>query len=396
MEKTNIRIDTIDIMRGLTLFLMLFVNDLYVPGVPKWMVHTAALEDGMGLADWVFPGFLFMVGIAIPFAFNSRANVGESRNQVLFHIFIRTFSLLTIGVFMVNLETYNGELTGLNMYSWALIVYLCVFLLWNKYPTEKVNSKLINGLKYLGVIGLIFSAAIFRSGTEESIGWMGTSWWGILGLIGWGYLTAAVVYYILRDRIGAIALVWGVFVLLNVIAQTTYLDFLNPIKPIFGVLIDGNIPSIVLAGLVVGLLVKKYHSNIHKLISYLIVMAILCLIMGFAMRNWIIISKIIGTPTWAMICNGISILVFAFLYYVVEVKNWKSWAKPFIPAGKNSLTTYLVPDMVYYLIWGLQLPILFYKQVDITWLAVFGSVLWSFIMILFAAFLSKLNVRLKL
>lgn len=36
---------------------MLFVNDLYTPGVPKWLVHTAAQEDGMGLADWVFPGF---------------------------------------------------------------------------------------------------------------------------------------------------------------------------------------------------------------------------------------------------------------------------------------------------------------------------------------------------
>jgi heparan-alpha-glucosaminide N-acetyltransferase len=50
------RIVSIDIMRGLTLFLMLFVNDLYMPGVPQWLGHTEAQEDGMGLADWVFPG----------------------------------------------------------------------------------------------------------------------------------------------------------------------------------------------------------------------------------------------------------------------------------------------------------------------------------------------------
>lgn len=50
MERTN-RILTIDIMRGLTLFLMLFVNDLYVPGVPHWMVHTDANYDGMGPGD---------------------------------------------------------------------------------------------------------------------------------------------------------------------------------------------------------------------------------------------------------------------------------------------------------------------------------------------------------
>jgi heparan-alpha-glucosaminide N-acetyltransferase len=54
----TIRIRSMDVMRGLTLFLMLFVNDLFIPAVPKWLVHTEADEDGMGLADWVFPGFL--------------------------------------------------------------------------------------------------------------------------------------------------------------------------------------------------------------------------------------------------------------------------------------------------------------------------------------------------
>jgi heparan-alpha-glucosaminide N-acetyltransferase len=51
MSAKNFRISSIDIMRGLTLFLMLFVNDLYTPGVPKWLVHTSIEEDGMGLAD---------------------------------------------------------------------------------------------------------------------------------------------------------------------------------------------------------------------------------------------------------------------------------------------------------------------------------------------------------
>ena len=61
-----VRISSIDIMRGLTLLLMLFVNDLNMKVAPAWMGHTKADFDGMGLADWVFPGFLFMVGMAIP------------------------------------------------------------------------------------------------------------------------------------------------------------------------------------------------------------------------------------------------------------------------------------------------------------------------------------------
>ncbi len=73
----NNRIYSIDIMRGLTLVLMLFVNDLYMPGVPSWLGHMKADFDGMGLADWVFPGFLFMVGMAIPFSIGNRIAKGE-------------------------------------------------------------------------------------------------------------------------------------------------------------------------------------------------------------------------------------------------------------------------------------------------------------------------------
>ena len=62
----NNRILSIDVMRGLTILLMLFVNDLYMPGVPEWLGHRAADYDGMGLADWLFPGLLFIVGMAIP------------------------------------------------------------------------------------------------------------------------------------------------------------------------------------------------------------------------------------------------------------------------------------------------------------------------------------------
>jgi predicted acyltransferase len=52
---TNIRISSIDIMRGLTLVLMLFVNDLNMKVAPAWLGHMQADFDGMGLADWSSP-----------------------------------------------------------------------------------------------------------------------------------------------------------------------------------------------------------------------------------------------------------------------------------------------------------------------------------------------------
>src|SRR5690606_39936170 len=87
--KSN-RIMSIDIMRGITLFLMLFVNDVYIPGVPNWLVHAEASEDGMGLADWVLPGFLFMVGLSIPYAIEARRRKNQRSKSLWSHILVRT------------------------------------------------------------------------------------------------------------------------------------------------------------------------------------------------------------------------------------------------------------------------------------------------------------------
>ena len=395
MATTN-RILSIDIMRGLTLFLMLFVNDLYSPGVPKWLVHTAALEDGMGLADWVFPGFLFMVGLSIPFAFMSRERKNPSNKNLIFHILIRTISLLLIGFFMVNMENYNQDLTGINKFVWSILVYTSIFFIWNNYPNESKFKIIYTVLKCVGILSLFILAIVYRSGDFENFGWMSTSWWGILGLIGWGYFVSAITYFFLKDRLSYILLVWILFVLLNILAQTSFLNFLNPIKPIFGVIIDGNVPSIVLSGLLIGTLLKKYRKNQKQYLMLIISIGIVSLMIAFILRNWFIISKIIGTPSWAMLCNGISILLFAFLYYIIDLKKWQKWTIPFLPAGRNSLTTYLAPDILYFIIWGCNLNILFYKQIEMPWLAVSGSIIWAFLMIDFAALLSKINIRLKL
>ena len=394
MKKGN-RVLSIDILRGLTLFLMLFVNDLYVPGVPQWLVHTKADFDGMGLADWVFPGFLFMVGMAVPFAIQSRLKMGDTTPRVLVHIFIRTISLLIIGVFMMNVSRHNPDISGISTDLWAVFVYISVFLVWNQY--QKLNHSLNIILKVAGVAGLVILAAVFRSGTPENAGWMTTGWWGILGLIGWGYFVAAIVYLICKDNLLRTSVFWTLFFVLNILSQLGLTNFLDPVKPVFGVIISGNVPLIVLTGMVFSLLLRNLvRENIKKFIITGVLLGIFMLVAGFVLRNWFIISKIQGTPSWAMICNGISILVFMVLYFVIDVLGLKNWSAIFKPAGQNSLTTYLAPDILYHFIWMFSIPVLFYKHSELQWVVVSGSVIWAFAMIGFAALLSKIGIRLKL
>lgn len=394
MQQGN-RILTIDIMRGLTLFLMLFVNDLYVQGVPEWLVHTKADFDGMGLADWVFPGFLFMVGMAVPFAVQGRLKAGDSFSKIVGHVFIRVVSLLVIGIFMLNSTRLNPDLAGISKNMWAILMYVSVFLVWNQY--RKLNQNLVYVLKGIGFIGLIILAVVFRSGTPENMSWMQTSWWGILGLIGWGYLAAALVYLVSKDNLWKTGFFWLLFLVLNILSQMGMLSVLNFLRPVFGVLISGNTPLIVISGLFFSLLLRKTgNANYRQFLVIGMVLGFATLAAGFILRNWFIISKIKGTPSWGLVCTGISILLFMLLYLVIDVWGKAKWAAVFKPAGQNSLTTYLAPDILYHLIWMWGIPVFFYKHSEIQWIVVSGSIVWAFAMVGFAALLSKIGIRLKL
>ena len=88
------RIASIDILRALTMVLMIWVNDFWsLTGVPKWLEHANATEDYLGFSDVIFPLFLFIVGLSIPYAIEYRIKLKESNLIIAKHILIRTFSL---------------------------------------------------------------------------------------------------------------------------------------------------------------------------------------------------------------------------------------------------------------------------------------------------------------
>jgi heparan-alpha-glucosaminide N-acetyltransferase len=161
------RIRSIDIMRGITLILMLFVNDLYMPGVPGWLGHMEADFDGMGLADWVFPGFLFMVGMSIPYSISKRISGGQDNYAVSRHIMIRSISLIIVGVLMLNTGRVEPVLTGMSRDLWAVLMYIGVFLVWNDYRDNGKNFFTQQDPGLAGMALLAFLVFRFKSGQPE-------------------------------------------------------------------------------------------------------------------------------------------------------------------------------------------------------------------------------------
>src|SRR5512136_2578916 len=73
------RVTSIDALRGLVVFTMIFVNDLAGASdtiVPAWMKHFHG-RSGMTFVDLVFPSFLFIVGMSLPLALGPRLRKGE-------------------------------------------------------------------------------------------------------------------------------------------------------------------------------------------------------------------------------------------------------------------------------------------------------------------------------
>ena len=320
---TSNRLKSIDILRALTILLMIFVNDLWsLSDIPGWLEHKGAHEDGMGLADVVFPAFLLIVGLSIPHAIRARFKRGDSRGQVLKHILERTLALLIMGVFMVNLENIDSDQLLFSRYVWQILMTLAFFLIWNVYrgPVFGKFSPWI--LKSLGWAILIFLAIIYRGAGEGEYHWMRFHWWGILGLIGWGYLVSALIYLWLGNKPGWIALALLVLFLLNIN------EFKTPLPFSLKLVVSASNHALVLCGVLVTSVMIRLQKleRMHLMVPFLIAFAAILMAFGYLSRPVWGISKILATPSWTAICAGITALSFAAMYLLADKAGWFRWA----------------------------------------------------------------------
>jgi len=382
------RIFSIDVFRAITMLLMIFVNDLWsLTGVPLWLEHARADQDFLGFSDIVFPCFLFIVGMSIPYAMRNRIAKGENNFQIIRHIVVRSFALLVMGFFTVNIGDLNVEASGLSREWFQIIMVTGFFLIWNVYPkSENWKKHLFYGLQLAGVLLLILLVFLFKGG-KEGTEQMTPQWWGILGLIGWTYLISAPIFLFARKSPALLLLFWFLFTLLNIADHAQWLH-----TPIPG---GGAFQGFAFAGIAASLLTDRANTpeKRRKLPLFYIGIGILLLLTGFASRNFFIISKIQATPTWVFLCNAIAFGFFAIIYFVVDLKGKGNWFNLIKPAGTSTLTCYLIP-YVYYSVatFAFTLP-LFLKTGAV---GLLKSFVYAMIIIGITALLGKLKIKLKI
>lgn len=398
MAAPTIRIGAIDILRGLTMLLMIFVNDLWsLKGIPEWLEHVAGDADGMGLADTVFPGFLFIVGMSVPFAIRNRRQKGEGNIQISGHILKRTFALLLMGVFLVNGEYIQESESGISRLWWNVLSCTGFILLWNNYPAT-VSKKIIYGIQGIAIALLVYLAFIFRGGEQEPFSRFSSWWWGILGLIGWAYGVCALLFTWSNGRIPILFAGWLLSLGLCAANHLHLLPHGRLTSILLGPIGEGAMTAFTIGGALAAELFwkerKKTGFSFSKLAGYFMAAAIILIAAGFLSRPEWGISKIRATPSWVLICSAIMLVAFLLIYWLVDLQQKGNWFNLIKPAGTETLLCYLIPYYAYALA---QMNHLWLPDSLLTGgLGLLKSLAFSLGVIILAGVLSKKWIRLKL
>ena len=398
MVRISRRLASIDVFRAITMLLMIFVNDLaLVEKVPKWLEHAAEGEDRLGLADTVFPAFLFIVGLSIPFAIRQWESKGMSKRAMFGRVISRSFALLVMGVYAVNYEEYTTGQAPLGKYAWLLVATIAFFLIWLDYPAGWSGVRKW-AFRWVGILLLLILAFIYKGGTALHPRWMETHWYGILGLIGWAYLCCALLYLFFRVRLVPLGIAALFFLGLSIAANAHgALARILPPGEWMWFEDSGGLPAFTMAGLLTAIFYSRWTDlgRARQSLWRMSLLAPVLLAAGFALRPLGGIAKLGDTPSWILICTAISIACFAFLAYVVDICGHQKWYTLIRPAGTSTLMCYLL-TYIHYSIFkmlpaGWRLPLAL-RSGDI---GLLKSVLFSFLIVWLTGWLERRKFRLS-
>jgi predicted acyltransferase len=293
------RLESLDVFRGMTIAAMILVS---TPGT--WNAVYAPLDhaawNGWTPTDLVFPFLLFAMGAAVPFAL-ARRRVAEARTVV--HVIRRAAILFALGLLLNAIE-------------------LPPPLRWATFRIPGVLQRI--AVVYVAVAWLTERVS-FRGQVAFAIAALGGYWAAMVWLpvpgIGAGVLTPAgnLASYLDRAVFGR--------------------HMLNPAWDPEGAL--STIPAIVtaLGGVFAGDWLSK--SGPRRSL-WLCLGGLAAMLAGLAWGRVFPLNKNLWTSSFALFSTGFAAQLLALLHWVVDVRHWRGWSKPFTAFGRNPLAAYFL------------------------------------------------------
>jgi predicted acyltransferase len=315
------RLMSLDLFRGVTIALMILVNNPGDPSAIYWPFEHAKW-NGWTPTDLVFPFFVFIVGVAMAFSFNSRLQGGASRAQLFKHVLWRGLILFAMGV-VLNGFPDHYQLEHWRIYGVLQRIAICyvitsVLELWTGWRTQ---------------LALAFACIV--------------GYWALMRFVpvpGVGVPTHDIPL-LDPDR--------------NLVA---WLDR----KLLMGHLYEGTrdpegvlstIPALAtcLAGLLTGKWLKSQNSTKRKALAMAVV-GVLLIALGKVSDLWFPINKKLWTSSYVFFTAGLALVCLAACYWIVDVKRVRGWwTKLILVFGMNAIAAYFFAEVVAKLIESIRL-----------------------------------------
>jgi heparan-alpha-glucosaminide N-acetyltransferase len=245
------------------------------------------------------------------------------------------------------------------------------------------------------------------------------SWWGILGLIGWAYLVASLVYLAWGHRrewlVGATLLLAMVYVaenkgLFSRVESRAWLAWAAPALGQIERLFDwvdshvsvgeclGSLASISVAGCCLGSLlspgsqIRGHGERLRWAVMYGAGLAMAAVLFDPMFG----INKIRATPSWCLLCAFLTAMTWVVLYWIMDVRGYRAWSVVVRPAGSNPLMAYILHPLVFMIADFVGLQIEFYKSRDLPMLVnILGCLAMAFAIVALTGLIARLGYRLK-
>jgi predicted acyltransferase len=320
------RLVSLDVYRGLTVAGMILVTDPGTYSAVYWPLRHAEW-NGATPTDMIFPSFLFIVGVAIPFSFAKRMERGADHARLAGHVVLRSVMLFVIGLVVNGFPDYDLHTLRIpGILQRIALCYLCGGLI---YLWCRGNGR----LQARGSTGNWIIAALttfILVGYWMMLKFVPVPGFGAGRLDSLGNLPAYIDRFILGTRH-----MWA-----------------YGLTPGYGVTYDpegllSTLPAVatVLIGLLGGEWIRTKRSGSQKAIG-LAGAGLILLLAGWLLHPWLPINKRIWTSTFALFSSGVSLLTFSLCYAIVDLRRWRRLASPALIFGTNAIFAFALSSVI--------------------------------------------------
>ncbi|WP_374357902.1 DUF5009 domain-containing protein [Pseudoduganella danionis] len=332
------RLLSLDAFRGFVILTMIWVNYLGgMPAIPYWLEHAGPRADGITLPDLVFPGFLFIAGMAIPLAL--RRAIGQVTPALLGRLCWRAVSLMVAGVVLANAYRYSAQ--ALLPRAWYMtLFYLAMLLLWRQGGAR--------WQAWLGGALMLVLLLLFRGQPDADFPsvYLTHGWWGILGMIGWAYLVCSLLYLATGGNAMALTGALAGLLVLYMGATAGAVTFPAALNALVNVpQLLGSTSANMLAGVLATLLLTQADNTPWQRVRALTWLALALFVAGLLLRPYHGINKIYATESYTLVCAGLILALYIVFHVLIDLLQWRRWCVFLLPAGANALFAYIAPDL---------------------------------------------------